>query len=214
MTGEPLTDLTETYADVIARFSKGSEPFILDFLKRFVGDKEPVRLLEIGCGSGVHLRSIHATNPNVSGIGHDRDKAVVKRALENMNNWGLENKFKIIHGDIRQPLTEIEGAFDFITLFNNIYYFEPEERPTLFRNLRERLSPGGRLALVTYTAVTNGKDVMGAALNLATSTDVSCTALPDLGQLKAQLKQSGFHRIKAKPLIPRSRFMGILAEST
>lgn len=209
--GAPLTDLIETYAEIVARFSKGSEPFILDFLKRIVGEKEPLRLLEVGCGSGVHLRSIHSTNPQVSGIGLDMNETVVNRARENLNLWGLQDKFNIVHGDIRRQPTEIEGEFDLITLFNLIYYFEPDKRPALFKSLRERLSAGGRLAIVTYTR-THGKDVMGAALNLATITDIGCTALPDLEQLKSQLRKSGFGKIRVKPLIPQSTFMGILAE--
>jgi len=209
--GGPLSDLLETHAEIIARFSRGTEPFVFDFISEIVEGDQALRMLEIGCGSGVHIRSACSANARVQGIGLDMDKKVVRQATENIQAWGLSEKFKIVCGDIRNPTDQFNGSYDLITLFNNIYYFQEQERPTLFKNLRAMLAPRGKLALATFTAP-NGIDPMGAALNLATCTDIGCTALPDLEDLIALMKAIGFINMTTKTLLPRSSFIGLLAE--
>jgi SAM-dependent methyltransferase len=209
--GGPLTDLLDKYAEIIARFSKGTEPFILHFLHGIVKGDRALRILEIGCGSGIHMRSAHSANPRVHGIGLDMDEKVVKQARANIEAWGLSEKFQIVHGDIRDPADELNGPFDLITLFNNIYYFQEEERPALFARLRQMLAPRGRIALVTFAAGSRS-DPFYAALNLATCSDVGCTALPDPGSLTALIEASGFADIETCTLMPRSSFVGISAE--
>jgi hypothetical protein len=46
--GAALADLLGKYGEVIARFSRGAEPFITDFLRRCLPRKRPLRLLEVG----------------------------------------------------------------------------------------------------------------------------------------------------------------------
>lgn len=208
--GAPLTDLLGTYAEVVARFSRSSEPFILDFLHRRLNQRKDVRLLEIGCGSGVHLRSVRQINPHVSGIGIDMDPHVATQARENIAKWGLSDRFQIMAGDIRRPPDEIDGTFDIITLFNLIYYFDEAERRDLFCRISEMLSVGGEFLIVTMVT-SKGRDPIAAALNFTTIADKGTHELPDEATLIDQLGAAGFCKVKMVKLIPRSAFFGFIA---
>jgi hypothetical protein len=56
------------------------------------------------------------------------------KAKNNMKKWELSNHFNISKGDIRTFDIKDYGPFDLITLYNIIYYFEPEERSDLIKN--------------------------------------------------------------------------------
>ncbi|KPA11185.1 type 12 methyltransferase, partial [Candidatus Magnetomorum sp. HK-1] len=115
MHGEELGENLDEIGDIVARFSKITEPIIKEFLASLVRDKSPMTVLDVGCGSGFLLRSIHDINSNANGIGLDTDKAVVEQATNNIITWGLTNQFKIHHGDI-YSLSEKNGPFDLISL--------------------------------------------------------------------------------------------------
>ena len=212
MAGGPLADLLEIYGDVIARFSRSTEPFVLDFLQQALKKREAPRLLEIGCGSGVHLRSAHTINPKVSGTGIDINPKVAEAARKHIVEWGLDQQFNIVAGDIRNAPNGTEGPFDMITLFNLIYYFKDDERPALFRQLKEKLADDGVFLLVTMVS-SKAKDAMAAALNLATVSEQGTTALPDEQVLADQLKVAGFSKVTFKRIMPKSSFMGFIANA-
>ena len=52
-----------------------------------VDNKKVIRLLEIGCGSGVHMKTAFEINNMVSGIGLDCDDEVVQQAQDNMEKF-------------------------------------------------------------------------------------------------------------------------------
>ena len=99
------------------------------------GKNRPVRILEVGCGSGVYLRHAAEANPLATGIGVDMHEEVVELAAANLAVWGIADRFLVVQADIRRGLPSVPdiGSFDLVTLYNNIYYFTPEERMALFR---------------------------------------------------------------------------------
>lgn len=206
--GAPLGDHLDEIASLVARASKATEPFVLGFLEDAVAGKDSVRILDVGCGSGVHLRSALGVNPQTTGIGIDMDKKVVQQAKDNLAQWGIDEQFRVLVADIRTPPGELDGPFDLITLFNVIYYFPVDERPTLFRTLASMLAPGGAVALVSSF---QGKDVWAANLDLATRSTLGCAPLPELDEITQQFRESGFGQIKKVRLMPSTPFHGILA---
>jgi 4-hydroxy-2,2'-bipyrrole-5-carbaldehyde O-methyltransferase len=208
--GGELADLLGKYAEIIARFSRSAEPFIADFLERSIRRKGPLRLLEVGCGSGIHLRTACGLNPELSGFGLDVDAKVAEQAARNLAGWGLANRFQVVAGDIRDPPSAIAGPFEVITLFQNIYYFPVAERPALFKRLRGLMGENGRLLLASFFA-SHGRDAMAAALNLATSSERGCTPLPDEAALTQQLREAGFRTVRRQRLMPRSTLLGFTA---
>jgi 4-hydroxy-2,2'-bipyrrole-5-carbaldehyde O-methyltransferase len=210
MRGIPSDNRLGEIGDTVARASKIYAPFFQSFVSDTVAGKGALRILDIGCGSGIYLHDACEANPGVSGIGIDMDRAVVEQARRNLAGWGISDKFTIVDGDIRVPPTGLSGTFDLITMYNMIYYFKTEERPALFRCVQSILSPGGRIALVSNVQG-EPKDVSSSHLNLVTSSIEGCTPLPALDEVTSLLRDSGFEQVKVTRLIPGIALYGVLA---
>jgi hypothetical protein len=59
MQGAPLADCLDQIAPLVARASRITEPFLKNFIEHAVAGKGPLRLLEVGCGSGALMRVAH-----------------------------------------------------------------------------------------------------------------------------------------------------------
>jgi 2-polyprenyl-3-methyl-5-hydroxy-6-metoxy-1,4-benzoquinol methylase len=208
--GGELGDYLDKIGDLVARFSKIAEPILKDFITAIVRDKNPMRVLDVGCGSGVFLKSTYDANRNATGIGLDIDETVVRQAKENISAWGLTDRFNILHGDIRHLSGKFVGHFDLITLFNIMYYFNREDRSKLLNNLRTKLSPKGMLALA-MSFHSMGQDIATANLNMVNSSLKGVTPLPKLDDITSVLKECGFGKIEVHRFIPGSTFYGIVA---
>ncbi len=208
--GGELGDDLEEIGDLVARFSKGVEPIIRKFVSGLVGGKPSMRVLDVGCGSGVHLKSVYTANDRATGIGMDLDPSVVRQATENIERWGLKDRFEILHGDIRNPPEEVTGSFDLITLYNILYYFNEEDRDALLRRAAGLLSPGGVLAVV-MNFHSQGKDIAAANLNVVNCSLKGLTPLPGVDEMTLVLQTAGFSDIRVHRFIPASTFCGIAA---
>src|SRR4030042_7067224 len=80
MHGAPLGNDLEKIGSLVARFSKIGEPFIKEFIKDIVIGKDSMRILDVGCGSGIFLQSIFNANHAAIGIGIDIDEVVAGKA--------------------------------------------------------------------------------------------------------------------------------------
>lgn len=206
--GAPLGDYMAGRGNLIARSSRMLEPFIADFAHSLVAKRVAVLVLDVGCGSGIYMKHVADANAQARGIGVDMQADVVRQAALNLKRWGIEGRFRVALADIRQPTAELSGPFDLITLYNNIYYFSPEERPALFVSLAERLAPGGRLAIVSAM---RGTSVTTNDFDLVLRSTVGCTALPHTEELRAQLLDSGFDHVESIRLAPIESFYGLVA---
>ena len=210
MNGAELGDDLSKIGDLVARFSKISEPLIKNFIANIVHDKNPMRVLDVGCGSGILLKSSYDANSDATGVGIDIDEKVVQQARANISTWGLSDRFEIRHGDIRHISDEIMGAFDVITLYNLLYYFGKEDRFDLIKILRKKLSPDGVLA-VAMSFNSKGKDLATANLNMVNSSLKGLTPLPQLNDIISILRACGFANIKIHRFMPGSTFYGLVA---
>ncbi|MBZ0283389.1 MAG: class I SAM-dependent methyltransferase [Anaerolineae bacterium] len=191
---------------MIAQSSRILEPFMKDFVQARAAHRGPIRMLEIGCGSGVYMRYASEANPQVTGIGIDLQSYVVNSTTAWLKAWGLNGRFVVCQGDIRTA--ELSGMFDLITLYNNIYYFATEERPALLRALYERLSEKGILAIISMFA---GAGPESANFDLILRATAGCFALPRLDEIRDQLRQSGFATVQYQRLFPGQPFYGVVA---
>jgi len=208
--GAPLDNRLGEIGDTVARCSKLYAPVFQSLVTDTVAGKGALRILDIGCGSGIYLHDAYKANSEVSGIGIDMDRAVVEQAQRNLAGWGIGDKFTIIDGDFRVPPDGLSGTFDLILMFNLIYYFKTEERPAFLRSVRSMLSPGGRVAVATNVQG-EPKDMSSSHLNLVVSSIEGCTPLPALGEITSLLKNSGFEQIKVTKLVPGTALYGIVA---
>ncbi len=208
--GGDLGDDLHEIGDLVARFSKGAEPIVQSFVRAMVRGKKEMQVLDVGCGSGVFMKTAHSANPNASGFGLEIDGNVVRQAMENISKWGLNDRFHVLEGDVRRLPKEISGPFHLITLFNILYYFDPKDRTDLLKRLREILSPKGVLAVI-MNFHSQGKDIGAANLNMVNCSLKGLYPLPGLGEMTSLLKHCGFGSIEVHRFMPGTTFCGIAA---
>lgn len=206
--GGPPGDFLNRYARTIAKSSRVAEPFLKRFVQETVRRYHPQRLLEIGCGTGIYLKHASEVSPKLGGVGIDIQESVVRLATENLSRWGLEKRFRIFHADARRLPDEVGGPFDMVTLYQNVYYFPPEERIALFRGLKARCGTEGRLVLATMC---KGRTLAAIDFDLALMSTAGCTPLPAREELEAQVKTGGFGSVESRRLIPGESFFGFVA---
>ncbi|MGA7730398.1 MAG: methyltransferase domain-containing protein [Chloroflexia bacterium] len=208
LSGAPLGDYLSGTGDLIARSSRVLEPFMADFVREAATRGNPGTLLEIGCGSGIYIRHAAEANPRLTGMGIDMQEDVVRQARDNLGQWGLVDRFKVVLGDIRMPPPDVGEGYDLVTLYNNVYYFPVEERGALFKTLRALVSPGGSLALLSSM---QGTTPLAADFDLSLRSTQGCSPLPRLAGLKQQLQAAGFRRVESTRLVPTEPFYGVIA---
>ena len=208
--GAPDDDCLDQIGDVVARFSALAEPMIRDVIGDQVSVDTPLRVLDVGCGTGEYLRTVAALHPESTGVGLEIDPAVAAHAEDNLRDWELDGRFQIACGDILDHGDALLGTFQLITLLNVVYYFAEDERLPLFRALRDLLDDGGRLVLVNSMNC-RGMDFGAANLNLAVSSMRGCTPLPVRERLLEQLAAGGFAETMSKKLVSQSAFWAIVA---
>jgi hypothetical protein len=113
-----------------------------------------------------------------------------------------------MYANIRQAGAETTGPFDLITLYNNIYYFPENERVRLLVSLRERLKPGGKLAVASLFA---GTTVVAANFELVLRSTIGCAPMGTVEDFVSQLHESGFREVTTMRLIPVQPFFGVTA---
>jgi cyclopropane fatty-acyl-phospholipid synthase-like methyltransferase len=201
-----LWSLTDQSGELIARSSRVLETFQAEIIRSTFPARGALRLLEIGCGSGVYLRYAAERNPSLTALGVELQLAVAEMARTNLRSWGLESRVKIETGDIREKVPD--EPFDIATLYNNVYYFPVEERVMLLDHIGTFLRPGGFLLL---TPCCQGGSLAAEALNLWGAATCGAGRLPAEDELVSQLREARYSAVKTKNLLPGDRFVAFQA---
>ncbi len=201
-----LWSLADQDGELIARSSRVLEAFQAEAIQRTFPARGTLRLLEIGCGSGIYLRYAATRNPSLTALGVELQPAVAQMARTNLRNWGLEDRVTVECGDIRAKSPG--ELFDVATLYNNIYYFPVEERVASLAHIGSFLRPGGFLLLTTCC---QGGSLGAEVLNLWGAATTGTGRLPSEEELVSQLRQAGFGTVKTMNIYPRERFLAFQA---
>lgn len=187
---------------VIARSSLVVRGLVEEAINEALPRTAPVRLLEVGCGSGSYVRYAAGLNPRLTAVAVDLQAEVADRAAENMAQWGLSDRVETRCGDLRT--LDLQPQFDVVTLHNNIYYFPQDERAEVLARARALLAPGGRLLLTSSCrdSGTLGLDV----LNLWFEYAGFGGPLPLADELLGQLREAGFTDVRASRMLPGQAF--------
>ncbi|HZA77754.1 MAG TPA: class I SAM-dependent methyltransferase [Acidimicrobiales bacterium] len=197
--GEAPGDYLPEHAAVVARASRAAEPLLRALLHRLVQERQPQRVLEVGCGSGVNLRHVGESCTTVTGCGIEVEPEVVALAKANLAAWDLDSRFEVREADVGDLPDDLAGPWDLVVLAQNIYYFAPADRPPLLARLRA-LAPQG--AVVIATAVAGLGDPVAANLDLVLRSTAGTYALPTAQELRADLSAAGFTTIDERRLAP------------
>jgi 4-hydroxy-2,2'-bipyrrole-5-carbaldehyde O-methyltransferase len=205
--GHGRTDLDQ-YADDIAQVSQAATPFIASYLAAVIGETQPGRILDVGCGTAIYSRIAAGTAPQVLIDGIDLAEAVIDAARLEVQLAGLGERIRLYAGDIRRWTPEPGIRYDLILLLNNIYYFPREERVPLYRQLGGMLSDRGRLVVTSLTAPGS---VAAAHLNFMLTCQTGAAALPRPGELETDLSRAGLRSIRTQRLVPTEPFLAAIA---
>ena len=208
LAGAPPGDYLAQHATLVARTSRVAEPIFSTLVADVVRSRRARRVLDIGCGSGVYLRSVAEASPAASGTGVDMAADVVSLARRNLAAWGLDGRFQVHQADLRDLPADLDGPWDLVLLFQNIYYFAPGDRPALLGRLR-RLAPGG--ALVIGTAVRGTGDPAAAHLDLVLRSTAGSVGLPTTAEMRDALAAAGFAAVDERRLAPLQPLRGFVA---
>ncbi|WP_306355850.1 MULTISPECIES: cyclopropane-fatty-acyl-phospholipid synthase family protein [unclassified Nocardia] len=205
--GDRLT-MSDQDGSIIARSSRIVQPFIEEAVSGVLGRTGPVRLLEIGCGSGAYVRHAAAINPELTAVAIDYQDEVAAAAAANMTEWGLAERVEIGRADIREFGSS--ELFDIVTMHNNIYYFPAAERAELLARVRSMLKTGGRLLI---TSACKGGNLSTEVLGLWFEFADFGGPLPDSAGLAQQLRDAGFADVEVRRLIPGEQFCSFLGRN-
>lgn len=204
--GRPF-ELADADSALIARTSRMSGPYIEAVLQEVVPPEGPVRLVEVGCGSGAHIRTAAALNPQLTALGVELQAGAAEQARANLETWGLGDRVEVVDGDIRDHRGF--GDADLVTLHQNIYYFGVDERVTLLRHLATFLRPGGQIVV---TSIVRSGAHAAAALDLWGAMTRDTGRLPESTELRKQLVLAGYTDARADKVTPDGMFCAFVAK--
>lgn len=201
-----LFTLDDGDGTLIARSSRFLEPLVHEAIEAAVPRKGPIRLLEIGCGSGTYVRYSASLNPELTALGLELQPDVAEVARKNLFQWGVSDRTNVEAGDVRKRTPQ--GDFDLVTLHNNIYYFPVAQRIEVLAHVARFLKPGGQLLMTTGC---QGGSVGMDILSLWGAATEGCGRLPTPDELVDHLEKAGFMRIRCHNLLPGDSYYYFLA---
>lgn len=115
---------------------------------------KPFNYLELGCGLGLTVNVLAATNPNGNFVGIDFNPAHIAEAEAVADAAGLEN-VTFHESSFEQTLSETcidLPDFDIVTLHGVYSWVSPDDRLRIVEILRRKLKPGG-VVYLSYNAM-------------------------------------------------------------
>lgn len=115
---------------------------ILSRIRERYGDR-PLRILDVGCGTGVFAARIRETCPGASVWGLDLVSGMLTKGAE---RWKRHARHvQPVQGD-SECLPFASGAFDIVTCANSFHHYPRQDRAVA--EMHRVLKPGGRLFLI------------------------------------------------------------------
>ncbi|MBX3457419.1 MAG: peptide chain release factor N(5)-glutamine methyltransferase [Candidatus Paracaedibacteraceae bacterium] len=84
---------------------------VIDVILNLASNNKPLRVLDLGTGSGCLILTLLAERPNWTGVGVDFSQAALAVAQENAENLNLSKRVMFVQSDWFQ---NVEGVFDVI----------------------------------------------------------------------------------------------------
>lgn len=106
------------------------------------------RMLDLGCGDGRLIDLVRSSRPDVEAIGLDNSAPMLALARD---RFGADDQVKVLEHDLSGEIPSL-GAFDVIVSGFAIHHLTHDRKRSLFREVSERLRPGGVFANLEVVA--------------------------------------------------------------
>ena len=186
---------------LVARSSRLFESFVFEAVDAVIPSTSPCRILDVGCGSGIHTKRAADRHRSLEALCIDQSPEAVDAARRNINTWGLAGRVRVEQADVMKLSPRAE--FNVVMLHNNIYYFPLDRRVRLLEHLRAFLRPEGKLLVTTGC---QGGSAGMQFLDLWACATEGCGPLPATSEVVKQMEVAGFGRVVARKLTPGERF--------
>jgi SAM-dependent methyltransferase len=120
---------------------------LIAFLIEMLGLELGARVLDVACGSGVHL--LRLARQGIEGVGVDIAPSLVRHCRQRAAEAGLTGRVRYLTGDMRDLTAAVgEERFDAVTLLSGSFgFFDDAANQRVLEGMAARLRPGGRLLL-------------------------------------------------------------------
>lgn len=106
------------------------------------------QVLDVGCGGGEWLFDLVKRYPGLTKVvGIDPSSEAIASATVRRNLAGL-SQVSLLPADLTSPLPFADESFDFVHMCNKGYTFRATQWPSLLREFRRILKPGGWVTLI------------------------------------------------------------------
>lgn len=117
--------------------------------------EEPIRLLDLGCGTGLELAGIFAKAPRAMVTGGDLSAAMLRKLWENYPD--RRDRLELIHGSYL-AMEFGESRFDYVVSVMAMHHLPPEPKRRLYTKIKTALKPGGLYIEGDYIAENNEEE--------------------------------------------------------
>lgn len=119
-----------------------------DWIKRFIDDSRPLRILDLGCGIGSGAMEFALEGHETWGI--DVLDCMIERGRQVAESLGLSQRVHLVAGDIRRLETHFERAFfDAVVACDIFEHLDDRSILQVLRGLRNVMRPGGTVVIQT-----------------------------------------------------------------
>lgn len=120
---------------------------LIEFIVATLELEPGMRVLDVACGSGVHL--LRLARRGLEGVGVDIAPSLVRHATEQAAEAGLNDRLCYLTGDMRDLAAAVgDETFDAVTLLSGSFgFFDDVTNQRVLDGMAARLKPDGRLLL-------------------------------------------------------------------
>lgn len=123
------------------------------FTARCLPQTGDVRILDLGCGTGLELEYYFALNPAAKVTGIDLSEGMLRALKEKFP----DREMKLVCGSYFDVLLE-EGRYDAAVSVESLHHFTKEEKIALYQKLCMALKDGGFFILTDYFALSDEEE--------------------------------------------------------